>query len=136
MSIASHNESCGRCHMAPCVCLPQTVKADLGWVNPHATDLDGKYTAAVRRQIQLSEELAETKAALETAHGALHAELDNVTGLTLKLDAARSELASVHAAWAEQLRDLLPRVGLRALEGVPDEVKALLGSEKGASDGG
>lgn len=28
--------------------------------------------------------------------------------------------------WAEQLRDLLPRIGLRALEGVPDEVKQLL----------
>jgi len=71
--------------------------------------------------------LSETKAALEARAG-YDAWMRTAKALGADLDQLRR-------AWAEQLRDLLPRVGLRALYGVPDEVKALLGSEKGASDG-
>jgi hypothetical protein len=40
--------------------------------------------------------------------------------------AHQRELGELQKAWARQLRDLLPRIGLRALEGVPESVLALV----------
>lgn len=41
-------------------------------------------------------------------------------------DHQAKRIRQLERAWAEQIRDLAPRIGLRALAGVPDEVKALL----------
>lgn len=45
--------------------------------------------------------------------------------------ADQNAAVSVRRAWASQLRDLAPRVGLRALEGVPPEVLELLSAPQG-----
>lgn len=47
--------------------------------------------------------------------------------LTRELREAKKVLFEVRRAWAEQIADLAPRVGLRALEGVPEEVREELG---------
>lgn len=51
---------------------------------------------------------------------------ERIDRLGERLDAAEAQLAAVREAWAAQVRDLAPRVGLRALAGVPPEVLALL----------
>lgn len=109
------------------------LRSDLERVTAERDDLQrqcSEWSDAVTTQIVAH---AETKAALERLQQDRETELAARVRWTDERDRARAALASVRAAWATQLRDLLPRVGLRALEGVPDEVKSLLEPKAGTA---
>jgi hypothetical protein len=72
------------------------------------------------------EERAHIRNALATAGDPLTPFGDAVAKILRIHDAQAARVKELERGWAAQIRDLAPRIGLRALEGVPEEVKALL----------
>jgi hypothetical protein len=51
---------------------------------------------------------------------------ETTAALLMRESHAIDRYRTIVLAWAEQVRDLAPRIGLRVLEGLPDDVRAVL----------
>jgi hypothetical protein len=55
---------------------------------------------------------------------------ETAAALLMRERHALDRLRTLVFAWAEQVKDLAPRIGLRALEGLPDEVRQVLEKDR------